>query len=185
MTSNETQLNEIESMFGKFGKLKLADRARLMAENQTTLERVSKAEEAHRDYGQRVREAQAKQVFGANWDPPMPQKAGSGEDQMQIFIDSPITVGQQAPPPASPPPTNATPPPSTEQPIQQPTPVSAEQPTNRSRWLLPLALAGALGTGVAIPLAYLALQPKPSPPTPTIQFPGYEMPAYDVEKWVP
>jgi len=60
-------------------------------------------------------------------------------------------------------------------------PATAEQP--KKNWLLPLALAGALGTGAAIPLAMDALRPDA---TPAVTEPvEIEFPQYDVERWVP
>jgi len=60
---------------------------------------------------------------------------------------------------------------------RQPSPQPAEQP--KKNWLLPLALAGALGTGAAIPLAMDAMRSDPAEPA------EIEFPQYDVEKWVP
>jgi hypothetical protein len=168
---SSSSLNVTEAALEKFAKLKLADRARLMTDNQAVLEGSRRSDDAHRDYTQRVREAQAKKVFGSDWDSPTPSK--SGDDQMQIFIDSPITVAPVEPTPPAPTP---------EQPTQVSTPT---QPVNgKKSWLLPLALAGAMGSGAAIPLAYLALRPGPEP-QPTVTAPGYRLPAMYVEKWVP
>jgi hypothetical protein len=172
MTSaNATKLETAEAMMDNIGKLKVADHARLMGDNQATLERSNRSDEAHRDYTRRVREAQARKVFGENWEPPLPLKPG--DDQMQIFIDSPITVSQ----PERTPQQQTTPPPSP----PTPPPATAEQP--KKNWLLPLALAGALGTGAAIPLAMDALRPDTTPAvTEPVEF---ELPQYDVERWVP
>jgi hypothetical protein len=144
-----------EKILDNIGKLKVADHARLMADNQATLDRSNRSDEAHRDYSQRVREAQAKQVFGGNWEPPIPQKAG--DDPMQIFIDSPITVSQ----PERQPPANQPPPP-------------AETKPSLAAKALPWLLAGAAGLGGA-GLAGALIDREPA----------VEMPQYDVEKWVP
>jgi len=163
-SSHQPPMEVAESILDNVGKFMVADHARLLAENQATLERSNRSDESHRDYTRRVREAQAKQVFGANWEPPMPMK--SGDDPMQIFIDSPITVSQESSP--------------RPQGTQQQVPTVSPTSTAKSNWMLPLVLAGALGTGVAIPLVIDAVKPSPTVEAPKIQFP-----AYDVEKWVP
>jgi hypothetical protein len=75
----------------------------------------------------------------------------------------------------------STPPaPTPEQPTQVSTPI---QPAKKS-WLLPLALAGALGTGAAIPLTYLALTRSATPPPATTDF-EIDFPWYQIQPWTP
>lgn len=174
--------NATEKTLEKFGKLKLADRARLVGDNQAVLDRTNRSEESHRDYSRRVREAQARQVFGEDWEPPAPT-AVDGDDKMQIYIDSPVTINgtpEQPPSPEHQPPQPAPPPPATPtQRVPPPQPVA-----KKPGWILPLALAGALGTGAAIPLAIGALRSDPQPPAAgaaeEIQFPWY-----DIQPWKP
>ena len=164
-----TQMETAESILDNIGKLKVADHARLLADNQSTLDRSNRSDESHRDYTRRVREAQAKQVFGENWEPAIPQKAG--DDPMQIFIDSPVTISR----PDSTPTPAATP--TQQAPTQQPpTPPSLAAKT--LPWIL--AAAAALG-GAGLTSALIDRSPAIEAPAAE----PVEFPFYDVEKWVP
>ena len=151
-----------EKMLDNVGKLKIADHARLMADNQATIERSNRSDDSHRDYTQRVREAQARTVFGDNWEPPMPVKPG--DDQMQIFIDSPVTVSQR------------------EQPVKEPSqPPPAPSATTAAKLLAwPLAVAAGIAAGAGI-MSLVDREPLP----PVVVPADIVFPAYDVERWVP
>ena len=171
-----------EKILDNIGKMKVADHARLLGDNQKTLDRTSQAEELHRDYGRRVREAQARSIFGSDWEPPMPTNPHSGDDQMQIFIDSPITVTHPGnDPPQAPPPQPIVKPTPPTQPTP-PTPPPQQSATSKLMPLWPWFLAAATGYGAAV-TAYVLTRPDP-PPAAEIEFPPFpNIPWFDVEKW--
>ena len=116
------------------GKLQVADAARLLGDNQTTLNHVNAEDARLRDLHGRIQEAEARKQH-----PELAPPAASTEDQeMKINIDSPVTVNHNYPETSSP----ADPP--------------HGQPVHRGLLskAAPLLLAGALGaSGVGLPLA--------------------------------
>jgi hypothetical protein len=104
-------------------------------------------------------------AVGGNLDTHGGRQSADQLEPVQGGLRAPQTQQQTTPPPSPP----------------TPQPATAEQP--KKNWLLPLALAGALGTGAAIPLAMDAMRPDA---TPAITEPvEMEFPQYDVERWVP
>jgi len=97
---SEAVTHETESLpetANHVAKIALADQARLMADNQRLLDRVAQAETWDRDYGRRVREAEAKRTFGLDWKPAAPPPEA---EDVHVYIDSPVTISQPAPSPA-------------------------------------------------------------------------------------
>jgi hypothetical protein len=149
-------------------KLVIADQYRLMSDNQRTLNTTTKADRVNRDYGNRVREALARKQFGSDW----PEAAKPETDEeMNIYIDSPITITQ---------PSSNGQVPSSTQPQLQSTPPVTEQPTgaalataeNPSSWaktIAPWVAAAALGPG-----GYLAAKWVNPPVPPTVTSPDSE-----------
>jgi len=102
----------VASGLDRFGKLLLADRGRLMLDNQYTLDTTNAADRDNRDYAKRMREAQLEKMY------PGAAKVGTGiaypsEDAMaSINIDSPTNNYYSSAPPTTPPvsqPTASTP----------------------------------------------------------------------------
>ena len=95
--SPEPASQEMESLEPKWLKLLMADKARLMADNQTVLDAVNRQTANDRAYENRMRDAVAGRldVSKASEDA---QEAG----EMKINIDSPTTINYQgAPSPAA------------------------------------------------------------------------------------
>ena len=126
------------------GKLMVAEAARLMGDNQQTLDVTNRADERSRDLHQRVEEAAANKKY-----PNLAEPSSRSKEEMKINIDSPTTVNHNYPLPES--------------------PVVLPSVDRRKKILGPIAkaaLAAALigsGAGVAtlIPLALKALNPPP------------------------
>jgi len=78
------------------GKVQLADTLRLMADNQRTLNRTNADDERRRDLQARIEEAEAKAKM--NGIASGPQKP-TGDEGIQILVDSPTTVNHNYPPP--------------------------------------------------------------------------------------
>jgi len=154
----------------RFGKLLLADRGRLMLDNQHTLDTSNAADRDNRNYAKRMREAQLEKMF------PGASKIGedinfpSEDDMASISIDSPINNyyygngGQAAQPqqqPIQP-----------QQPFQQQQPPMAVAPPERQSGLSDFAKSMITGAAIAATGAagaggtYLAMRPT-TPIAPT------------------
>jgi len=126
------------------GKVQLADSLRLMADNQRTLNRTNADDQRRRDLHARIEEAEATKKM--NGIASAPQKP-TGDEDMQILVDSPTTVHHNYPPPK----TEATP-----------------EPKKPAGTLAKAALAAALlgtgaGGGVAVPWALGLFNQQPPP----------------------
>lgn len=80
----------------QLGKVEVADQARLMCDNQATLNTTNAADRRNRAYNERLREAMFRRQFPEA--PPAADNNGQPEDEMRIAIDSP-TIHHHAPPP--------------------------------------------------------------------------------------
>jgi hypothetical protein len=167
-----------EEVLTDLGKLRVADHARLMADNQRLLDAARKNEDWQRDLTRRVAEFQAGQLCGND----LPPAESATEEPVNIYVDSPITIHPQAAAPAAlPAPASPSPPRPTAAPI-------APAPSLAAK-LAPYALiaastlgAGGLGAAAATYLLRPASTPVPSA-SPTATTPG--SPVYDVQKWNP
>ena len=122
--------NETAETVHNAGKAHLADNLRLMADNQRTLNRTNAEDQQLRDLHVRTEEAMARQRV-KNLAPP---QSPTGEEAMEINVDSPTTVNHH---------------------------YGADTPTQPASLLkkaAPLLLAGALGaSGVGIPWLMAAI----------------------------
>ena len=83
--SNQSETAEI---LQDAGKLRVAEGARLMAENQQTLNRTNEQDDRERERHQRVQEALAKRKL-----PDLPESEWQSlDDDMRINVDSPTTT---------------------------------------------------------------------------------------------
>jgi len=143
------ELSTLADLERKYGKLKLADHARMMADNQRTLDDVAAATAADRSFLRRL--VQSRAGLPAADGPPAEE---TGEPEMQIAIDSPTTVNHNYPAP-----TAASPAPSA------PGAIAAIK-TRLSGLAKAGILAAILGSGAAgyaIPKLASILSPAPSP----------------------
>ena len=140
-------------LLAKVGKLRIADHARLIADNQKTLDRTNAQDGRARNLHGRIDDAIAKATHGANLADAEPSCAAK-EDAMQIFVDSPVTM--QAPGNEA-----------------QPAPPAA---SGLKKAALAAALLGAGGgLGMAVPLALDALKPSTPAVTPADNNTQYEL----------
>lgn len=156
-------LPEVVRLENQYLKLGMAERARMMTDNQRTLDGVDGQLQCDREYENRLAEATAESRFKDKWKPPAntPPPKSKGDD-MAINIDSPITtVNHHYPPP----------------PARQPPPSAPKTKSRMSSILKAGALAAALlgtgGAGAAIPWM-LGMFDKPTPP-----------PVEQQDRWVP
>lgn len=103
-TSETLQSQAADLLLNKLGKIKVADHARLMVDNQRTLNTTLAADRAHRSLGQRIREWDFDRFRASQGGGPVaPQQPGVGidfgkDDEMGINIDSPTTINYHVPP---------------------------------------------------------------------------------------
>lgn len=176
-----------EQVLADLGKIRTADHARLLADNQRLLDLVHRHDARERDLSYRIQEADARRRYGAD----LPPAELPTDEEMHIYIDSPITVHPPAaapvaaPQPAAQPVAAAAAAPTTPQLPPVPAPAAPPPPVKSlAAKLAPYALlaastlgAGGLGAAAA---ARLLAPPQPDPATvPT------EAPVYDVEIWRP
>lgn len=162
-TSDPIQRRAAELLLGKLGKLKVADQARLMADNQRTLNTTLAADRAHRDLSQRVQEWQFERAKGSlqgNGMATQPDGVGvdfGKDDDMGINIDSPTTVNYHFP--------------------KEPAPTPAAAGTSTLAKVAQGAswLVGGVGLS-AIVGAVLGLLNRPAEPAPTPQPVPYIVP---------
>jgi len=97
--SQDTASQELESLEPKWLKLRMADAARMMMDNQGVLDGVTKQTADDRRYENRVRDAIAEQRMGVS--PSGSDGAGDAQEgagEMKINIDSPTTINYQGTP---------------------------------------------------------------------------------------
>lgn len=170
-----------EEVLTDLGKLRVADHARLMADNQRILDAAKKTDDWQRDLTRRVAESQAGQLCGND----LPPAESATEEPVNIYVDSPITIHPPAAAPAAlPAPASPPPPP----PTAAPTAPASPSPSLAAK-LAPYALiaastlgAGGLGAAASTYLLRPASTPV-SPASPTATTPA--SPVYDVQKWNP
>jgi len=130
--------SELPETLVDWGKLHVADFARLMADNQRILDATHRHAEDKRRFDRRLRDQLAASRFGA---PPETSPAATAEtgEPMHILIDSPTTYQQPAPPP----------------------PARGLSPLATAALATALGLAG-LGTGAGVVAGLGALRPEPA-----------------------
>ena len=143
----DSDQTETEDSYQNSWKLQTAERARLMGDNQKTLNRVNDEDRRRRDLQMRIEEAEAKVKHPGISDPALRQ-----EEEMKISIDSPVTENHYYPPPVDSVAKDNTPKPeeSKEKVVEKP---EANEPLWKKA--LPYAAAamiGAGGYGLAKPL---------------------------------
>lgn len=162
-----------EELLTDLGKLRVADHARLMADNQRILDAIRKDDDWQRDLNRRVSESQAAQQCGPSLPPVVPPVEPASEEPVNIFVDSPITHYH---PPASP---AAVPTPGPQVTPSARAPAAASVGAKLAPWAMVVASvlgAGGLGSGVT---AYLLTKDAAN------GSPMAADPVYDVEAWKP
>jgi len=102
-TSETLQSQAADLLLNKLGKIKVADHARLMVDNQRTLNTTLAADRAHRSLGQRIQEWHFDHFRGSQGGGQVAtQRPGVGidfgkDDDMGINIDSPTTINYHVP----------------------------------------------------------------------------------------
>jgi hypothetical protein len=190
-----------EEILADLGKLRTADHARLMADNQRTLDAVNRHDRSARDLSRRIDEAMARRSFGELLDPP---PGPPPEEPVNIYVDSPVTInaapaasaGTGQVPAGSPGPATApgqpvagivtAVPQAVLQAVPQAVPQAVSVATRLAPWIL--AAGAAIGTGgVASAVTSWAIGSAGTAGVvgPAADSASAALPTYDVERWVP
>jgi len=94
--SETTDPVETPDLANKWLKLRIAEMARLMGDNQRVIDGNNAQLEQDRDFERRLTEAIAKERF-SDWQSPQDGQA-PGSDEMKIAIDSPTTINYTSQP---------------------------------------------------------------------------------------
>lgn len=97
MTEATTAPQQTAETLSQAGKLRVADAARLLAENNKTLDMTRRADERSRALHASVEEAIAQEKYGVA---PPESASKPGDDEVNILIDSPTTTHHHAAPAA-------------------------------------------------------------------------------------
>lgn len=157
------------SLEEKWLKLRIADSARLMADNQQLLNENQRRLKQDAEYERQLSDATVKAGFGDKWKNSAPLHSEDA-DEVKILIDSPTTINYDSPPASAP---------------EKPTPPPNEQ--HGGSWLEKAVLVAALASAPLGGIAGYGLAQlwEPGPQQQESVADTDTTRTIDIEKWVP